>query len=142
MNCIYLHLKARDWLASRDVTYVTVNVADMAEVKGQFNLTSHFIVYITKRSVTSSGFKQDWLLSLVCVSFGWISYLCGCLDLRCVSVSHRCDSRPSVHSSHSFVHMTAETSCFKKGCFMSRLYQCLCVRSVSSVLCGAELRLG
>jgi len=105
MNYIYLHLKARDWLASRDVTYVTVNVADMAEVKGQFNLTSHFIVYFTKRLVSSSGLEHDWLLLLlVCVSFGWISYLFGCSDFFvCVSVSRRCDSHPFIHSLN---HMT------------------------------------
>lgn len=55
MNNIYLHLQARDWLSSCDVTDVTVNVADMAEVKGQFNLTSHFILYFIKHSVTSSA---------------------------------------------------------------------------------------
>lgn len=38
MNNVYLHLEARDWLTDGDVTDVTVNVADMAEVKGQFIL--------------------------------------------------------------------------------------------------------
>ncbi|KAI2648622.1 Mannose-6-phosphate isomerase [Labeo rohita] len=33
MNNVYLHLEARDWLTDGDVTDVTVNVADMAEVK-------------------------------------------------------------------------------------------------------------
>lgn len=120
LNYIYLHLKARDWLASRDVTGMTVNVADMAEVKGQFNLTSHFILYFTKRLVSSSGLKQDWLLlSLVCVLFGWISYLCGCSYLSVLAFLI------DVIHIHPFIHSDI------RKCVLCHA----CARSVSLRLC-------
>ncbi len=57
MNNIYLHLKARDWLAGCDVTSVSVSVADMAEVKGQLNLCL-YISFCILRDIESHAARM------------------------------------------------------------------------------------
>lgn len=64
MNNVYLHVKARDWLAACDVTYVTVSVTDMAEVKGQLNLLC-YILFCILRDIEShdrAGCRCRWFV--------------------------------------------------------------------------------